>query len=866
MQTFLRIVFLALTYWIVGLLVALMAMPPGFAVAAFLPAGMALGALLLFGRRLWPGVLIGSFGLNLSIVYGSNLALSTTDLVMATTIGLGSTFAAVCGEWLITRFCSRHHTLSSERNILVSYFLGGPVSCSISATIATVSFVLLGTEAQQDIKHIWWTLWLGESIGVLLVLPIMYLLFARPRVLWRARWLSLGMPLVVVFTLMAAVFIRVNNAELDKIRESFSLQAQPFSANIKTRLESQLGVLKSIDSLFHTTSIITQSDFENFVATPMQDNPEIYALSWNEYIQHGDREENNRNDTITEEDENGNIITAPERDDYIYVKYIVPVVGNERVKNFNIASIPSRRAVLDRAALTRKAQMTAPIKLVQDTVTSKAMLLFYPVCQPELTGDQTSPHELQGFATAVVFMNRIVEEALIAYGARPTVSVTLEYVNSKGLEVIHRGNNTSDSILSDYVFFKESFEFAGQKFYLTLSPTDTFILQHKNLFNWTVLAFGFLLCALLGGVLLSLSLRSNMIKQQVFERTLELSLILEHASEAILTINNKGSITKINTAAACLLGGSSEDLNNSSIIPYLPNLGLNKNTIDEVFSGKNNSVIETNLTTATNENLAVEIGVSTIEIEGDVYRILIFHDLTERKKSERLKSEFISTISHELRTPLTSINGALRLVGSGALGAVDEKIKKMIDIASTNAERLQQLVGDILDIEKLEFDQVNFNIETFNLVDLINQSIESMEVFAQGYKVNIVKLDDLKAFDYITIRADKNRLIQILVNLLSNAIKYSKPGGDVEIGLSVSLDEATFMIKDYGRGIPEYFKKYIFERFSQADSSDSREKSGTGLGLYITKALVENMSGSIWYESEFGRGSKFFVSLPRPKK
>lgn len=874
MHTFVRIILLAVAYWAVGRIALLMAIPPGFAGAAFPPVGFALGALLLFGVRHWPGVFLGSFALNLSIACGIDGQLSATAIGLAAGIATGSTLGVVSGERLITHFCSSPQALSSERNIALSYFLGGPVSCCISATIACVSLLFMGSAEPQDLPYIWWTWWLGDSIGVLVALPVMYMFFANPRRVWRARLFSVGLPLTVAFALMVAIFIRVNDTELDKIRQSFLQQALPLSTNIEARLESQLSVLKSIDSLLHATNHMSETGFNHFVTKPLSDNSEIYALSWNEYIRHKDRASvertlSGRNDfkkSITEVDKNGKLIVAPPRLDYVYVKYIAPLQGNEKAKNFNIASITSRREILERAVFSRSAQMTAPIKLVQNDLSSKAMLLFYPVYRHDDPHDESSWASVQGFATAVVFMDRIVDKALAGYGDTPTISVTLEYVDENTLEVLRSGKNKSESELVDYLSFEESFQFSGQNFKIKISPTDEFILQHKSPLNWTVLALGFLFCALLGGFLLSLSTRGAMIKQQVFDRTQELSLILEHATEAILTIDSYGRITKINTAAARLMGRAKQCLEGTSIAPYLPNLNFNEKTIDEVFSSTTDGAIETSLKTAGEEYLAIEIGVSIIQLESEWYRILILHDLTERKKADRLKSEFISTVSHELRTPLTSINGALRLVSAGVVGDIDEKVKNMIDIARNNTDRLQQLVNDILDIEKLDFDQITFDFQPLSLIEIVNQAVEGIEDYAKGYRVNVVIREELNNFSDVTVIADRNRLIQVLVNLLSNAIKYSEPDGRVEVGLKLSGTEFTLVIKDYGRGMPEYFKKYIFQRFSQADSTDSREKSGTGLGLYITKTLVNKMSGSIHYESELGRGTEFFVSLPRALK
>ncbi|SDS28309.1 Signal transduction histidine kinase [Halopseudomonas xinjiangensis] len=235
-------------------------------------------------------------------------------------------------------------------------------------------------------------------------------------------------------------------------------------------------------------------------------------------------------------------------------------------------------------------------------------------------------------------------------------------------------------------------------------------------------------------------------------------------------------------------------------------------------------------------------------------------DISLRREMERMKNEFISTVSHELRTPLTAIRGALGMLVSGTLGTVDEQQKLLLDIAHKNSERLVRLVNDILDIEKLASGRLAFNLSPQPLLPLINNSLSTNLPYAREFDVTLQL--EAPGADPGTVLVDADRFAQVMANLLSNAIKHSPRGGLVTVTVDESEDSVQIGVVDRGPGVPEEFRGRIFERFAQADSSNVRRLGGTGLGLAITRSLVEQMHGSIGFESEPDKGARFFVRLP----
>jgi PAS domain S-box-containing protein len=235
------------------------------------------------------------------------------------------------------------------------------------------------------------------------------------------------------------------------------------------------------------------------------------------------------------------------------------------------------------------------------------------------------------------------------------------------------------------------------------------------------------------------------------------------------------------------------------------------------------------------------------------------NDVTELKRIDRMKSEFVSTVSHELRTPLTSIRGSLGLVWGGVTGELPAQAKNLVGIAQSNCERLIRLINDILDSEKIESGKMSFELRPMELEPLLEQALAANEGFAEQHGVKLVMG---RMESPVQVCVDSDRLIQVVTNLLSNAIKFSMPGSAVQVALRTDAGRARVEITDNGPGIPDEFRQRIFQKFSQADSSDTRKKGGTGLGLSISKAIIERMDGTIGFTTESQVGTTFFFELP----
>lgn len=235
------------------------------------------------------------------------------------------------------------------------------------------------------------------------------------------------------------------------------------------------------------------------------------------------------------------------------------------------------------------------------------------------------------------------------------------------------------------------------------------------------------------------------------------------------------------------------------------------------------------------------------------------HERDRVQAAYEVKSQFVSVVSHELRTPLTSINGALGLLRTGAYDNDPAKARNILEIAQKNSIRLSALINDLLDLQKLESGQMSYDFDEIDLPDLIAECVESIGSFAQTYGIDVTYTPPTAdAF----IKADRDRLHQVLDNLLSNAVKFSRRGEKVEVRILTANGRARVEVQDHGIGIPPNSRDKVFGKFTQVDSSDRRSHGGTGLGLCIAQEIMTAHGGVIDYSSKLGEGTTFSIEFP----
>jgi len=343
----------------------------------------------------------------------------------------------------------------------------------------------------------------------------------------------------------------------------------------------------------------------------------------------------------------------------------------------------------------------------------------------------------------------------------------------------------------------------------------------------------------------------------LLEQESRLRAQFDNANDTIISFDKFGIIESVNPAGEKLSGYSVDDLAGKHIALLLPNYFAKGSEGFDV--EQTNGLRESILHTRHARLVPVEISTNLLETPGDLLFCSVIRDLSERQKVDRLKNEFVATVSHELRTPLTSIQGALKLINSGVLSAAPDKQQQLLDIAQNNTERLLLLVNDLLDMEKIESGKLELFNQSIDLSALLKQAQMQMESYAHKFDVAL-KLHELP--QQAIVRADPNRMAQIVANLLSNAIKFTGKNTSVELSLAEFPGFYRVSVRDFGPGIADNFKNRLFDKFTQADGSSSRKQAGSGLGLSISKQLIELMGGHITYQN-VNPGAVFSIDVPK---
>jgi len=353
-------------------------------------------------------------------------------------------------------------------------------------------------------------------------------------------------------------------------------------------------------------------------------------------------------------------------------------------------------------------------------------------------------------------------------------------------------------------------------------------------------------------------------REEMQQRERYLSMLIDNVIDAIIIIDARGIIETFNHAAEQIFGYSSAEVigRNLSMLMPEPDRSAHDGYLEHYARRGTSRALEQNreLTALrrTGETFTIELRVSQISHHGECKFIGLVRDITERKRIERMKSELVSIVSHELRTPLTSISGALGLIVGGALGETTPNMRQMLSIAHQNSLRLGRLVDDLLDMDKLVAGKMTLDLRALAVPAQLQQALAANQGYAAKHDVTLV----LQQAPDVELVADDDRLQQVLANLISNAVKFSPPGGSVSLGSECRGAWVRIWVRDQGPGIAPEFHTRIFQKFSQADSSDSRQKDGTGLGLAISKELIEHMHGRIGFDSEPGEGACFWCELP----
>jgi PAS domain S-box-containing protein len=332
--------------------------------------------------------------------------------------------------------------------------------------------------------------------------------------------------------------------------------------------------------------------------------------------------------------------------------------------------------------------------------------------------------------------------------------------------------------------------------------------------------------------------------------------LIENAADLVCSVDRDGYFQRINRFSRRLLGRDPEQLVDTPVIDLVisEDCALADEQINRSFETILGNHFDLRLKTF--EEKIVETSWSTFYSGQDKSLFCVVADVTERKKIERLKQDFIGMISHDLRTPLMSIASSIALVQSGALGECSEAVMKDLEGAEKTVDRLVAMINDLLDFEKMEAGKMQFVMAPVEMDEVVSEAFREVKSLAEAKRIRLESEGH-----GVSVFGDREKLIQMLINLLGNAIRYSPEGAPVTVQCQKKYQLVEICVKDEGPGVPEGFHESVFAPFESAPGSQQTSEGGTGLGLAICKLITEGHNGEIGVRNRAGRGSEFWFTL-----
>lgn len=356
------------------------------------------------------------------------------------------------------------------------------------------------------------------------------------------------------------------------------------------------------------------------------------------------------------------------------------------------------------------------------------------------------------------------------------------------------------------------------------------------------------------------------------EQAAEVEALFTSIGDGAITTDEFGRITRVNPVAEAILGFSQSELIGhwfpKKIIAVTPDdvpLNLIDRSITRAFlTGKPVSA-KMYYRRKNGRKIPVAVSVSPIlSKDKPLGAIEVFRDITLEQEVDRMKSEFISLASHQLRTPLTAIKTYSHMLSDGFMGELNPAQRKALTTIVGATNRMNELISTLLNITRMESGSIAVSYKLVQLPKVIEELLPELSLMASSKSIKLRM--ELRGKNSPSLKTDPLVVKEVVTNLVSNAIKYTPAGGEVKISVRARRADILVQISDSGWGIPKYSQDQIFSKFFRAHNIVKRETTGTGLGLYLVKGLVDALGGQIWFNSQEGEGTSFYFTLPRAKR
>jgi len=692
----------------------MLALPPGYASAIFPPAGIAVAAVFIAGnkRALLP-IFLGSAILNSWVGYQSTHSFGIPSLQVALLIASASTVQASMGGWWLKRKIGYPTTLDSPRDVAL-FFLSAPVICLVSATLSIAGLFHLGLITQPQLFSSWASWWIGDSLGLLFMFPLILVAVGRPRAIWRKRFNTVAFPMVVTFGLLVVIFIVTSRWEHKESLVKFEAQSAYLSEQLRLHFESQESVQKQIGALFsyRGTGAVTREDFHNFIKEVMKTYPMIYAMEWAPRVNRDAKErfihEVRRGVPGFEITELGNgreRVPAADRKYYFPITYIEPATdAMNALMGFDLASVEDRREAILKAFEEKRSIATPPVNLIVHLGEELGLLLMYPISTTSQDGVVST------VLRASSFFGKLFDPL------KDSLNIRLYDIQSAiPLYDGFQGRFTD-------ALYTRNFELGGRQYRLEASPTELYFQQNRGWQSWSMLAIGIFGTGLMGALLLLGTGYTARVEAMVAGKTRELKEsyarfqeITSTLGEGIYVMDANGAITFVNPKAEELLGRTSEELlgkNAHALIHYkyldhtpypeeecemrrVVFSGQPFRSADEVFWRK--------------DGTPIHIAVNSVPLFRDgqaVAAVVVFDDISERKSIEYAlrasEKSFRAIIEHApIGMTIVSLEGKFMIVNQMLCNIVGYSNDELMRLTFQEITHPDDLTIDLKLLQKL---------------------------------------------------------------------------------------------------------------------------------------------------------------------
>ncbi len=884
------------------------------------PAGVAIAALLIGGGRLWPGVWLGAVAANTWSACHLGNSNFLVGLQCGALTATGAVLQALAGAWLVRRWAAWPIAADRLGLLVKSLVLGGPASCVINATLGTAILLAYQRIGWHDAGTNWLTWWTGDTLGVLIVLP---LAVSWPRRVDAGRWATrIAMALVFIGAILASVawFHDARKSERQRVALTFRMHADSVAQAVRARLNYALEASHAIRSFYTGSTFVDPDEFHLFTIDPLSRRPAIRALAWVPTVPHADRLEfdNTLHDhpghdaVIHDCDANGKTVAAPVRKVYHPINYLEPHGPYQNLLGLDIACYPAPAAAMRHARDSGDYALTAPMALPGIPYARETVMAFVPIYASGSqvdTIDQRREH-LRGFVMTVLDVQNLIEITLadLGHGALDVCITDASGPGGHAMPVAHatcvakkHSGYQSAPATAQGLRWEYPIEMNNRHWTLSAMAPTGYLASVSSWYPWYALGGGLTFSAMLGIVMVQVTSHTVKVERQVKDRTDALSESNTRLQQAIDSrakidqlLDEMQLIARVGAWDLTLPAKELEwtdqvyrihELPIGSPVSFEQAMGyyrrdsrpLIEQAVQNAIDHGRSWDLELQMATAKGNTIWVRaIGEAETQ-DGQLTRLTgTFQDITERRLADEqlreakaaaeqatlAKSEFLANMSHEIRTPMTAILGFTDLLLAPDLNPTD--MRNFTQTIKRNGQHLIGIINDILDLSKIEAGKMCVESIDCSPHQVLADVASLMRVRAdsKGLSLSVECVGPIPRI----VRTDPTRLRQILVNLVGNAIKFTETGG-VRITATLTKQPHTtdpllrFEVIDTGIGIAPDKVQQLFRPFSQADTSTTRQFGGTGLGLTISKRLAEMLGGDITVTRSTGEGSSFCVCI-----